>query len=304
MKPQKPLTKKQLLVLKFKFILFCLFALCLVGAVAGGIYFGYLRPELRVTNDFKPTICSILDKRLEKGFNTRGHTNFRPDFLVSYSVQNKTYQLWTYDITQGYNSLRSENEAIFDKFNIGHSYTCWYDPNKPKIAVLKKGIKQLSTDDIMMLVTGSVFFLVFCLILMPIILVLLSVFIPLKFVNNKVIELMSEPENINTSEDQYPQTKAINTDDSSLWSKFKQGFLAPRQKKSTSIVGNLIGIFILIVVISQFYIAASDSFLKIHQHWIPFVLLLFIGIPGCIIVILTIQIIKKLRNLSDIKKDI
>lgn len=178
MTPSKTPYKNQLLAFKLKLMFQRVFILALIAGLLSGVYFGYVRPELNATY-FQPTSCNILDKKLEQKFGFKNRPTYKPNFLVSYSVQNKKYQIWTYDNSKGYSSLRFENEAIIDKFKIGSSYSCWYDPKQPGNAVLKKGFKQLSIDDYMVLGVSTIFGLVFCLILIQVILVFLTFFIQL-----------------------------------------------------------------------------------------------------------------------------
>lgn len=95
-------------------------------------------PEWRANNEFRPTTCTVVRFRLSEQ-HWLGSTNYRPEFLIVYHVDEQPFQAWTYDIAQLSSGDREAKEAVRDKFQIGGEYTCWYDPANPSTAVLVRG---------------------------------------------------------------------------------------------------------------------------------------------------------------------
>lgn len=94
------------------------------------------------TLHFVPTQCKVIDKKLNQqqlmNNKQQKQTMYQPLFLVSYTVNNKPYQNWTYLINNGFSAGETINENIFQRYEIGKSYKCWYDPANPAIAILSK----------------------------------------------------------------------------------------------------------------------------------------------------------------------
>ena len=101
-------------------------------------YSAYVRPEYRVNQEFEQTEGRIIDKRLIVTQDRTG-TVYRPEFHVNYEVNGRTYDVWTYNITGESTSGRASNEEILNRYEIGSSYPCWYDPVEPQVAVLVRG---------------------------------------------------------------------------------------------------------------------------------------------------------------------
>jgi hypothetical protein len=106
---------------------------CLVMA-----YAVYLRPEFRVNQEFVATSCIVLDKQLVT-LQDRNGTVYRPEIHIRYTVDGRTYEARTYNITGESTSGRAHKEEILNRFEIGQRYTCWYDPGRPQTAVLVRG---------------------------------------------------------------------------------------------------------------------------------------------------------------------
>lgn len=123
------------LIWKIVSSMFALFIICYLYKT---IFFA---DEYR-TLHFMSTQCKILDKKLNQQqlINNKQQTQtmYQPLFLVAYTVNNKPYQEWTYHINNGYAAGESINENIFQHYQIGKSYQCWYDPTNPAVAVLSK----------------------------------------------------------------------------------------------------------------------------------------------------------------------
>ncbi len=95
-------------------------------------------PEWRVNQRFVPTRCTVLAKRLAAQY-AGGEPAYRPEILISYTVNGTTYSCWTYDITQAYRADREEVLAVLRRYRRHQRYRCWYDPADPRRAVLVRG---------------------------------------------------------------------------------------------------------------------------------------------------------------------
>ncbi len=110
-----------------------------VGLAFGVVaYVTYLRPEMRVNQEFVEANCTVLEKRLII-MQDRNGVVYRPEFLIRYGVGDRQYEARTYDITSASTSGRAAKEEILNKYDVGARYPCWYDPNAPQIAVLVRG---------------------------------------------------------------------------------------------------------------------------------------------------------------------
>ncbi len=95
-------------------------------------------PEWQVNQRFVPTQCTVLAKRLAAQY-AGGEPAYRPEILISYTVNGTTYSCWTYDITQAYRADREEVLAVLQRYRRHQQYRCWYDPADPRRAVLVRG---------------------------------------------------------------------------------------------------------------------------------------------------------------------
>jgi hypothetical protein len=114
--------------------------------VLGGVFFVLLLrmpvlPEWRANHEFVRTTCSVLDKRVGEKAGAGG-SGFRPEVQIHYTVGERAYEIWTYDImfdsTWAYSDNREQRQAQIDKFALFHQYPCWYDPQNPTIAVVAR----------------------------------------------------------------------------------------------------------------------------------------------------------------------
>lgn len=247
--------------------------LLVLGGFLGAIYFSYLAPEVKAATRFLPTTCNIIDKTLETRVGSKHSKTYRVNFLVTYSVKNYTYKIWTYDISRGYSSFLTENKAILNKFDIGRSYPCWYDHDNPETAVLKKGLKQFSLDDYFILGFTTLFLIIFCFLFLQLILILLSFFIRFKKIDNKIIELMSDKEKTAVTEQKPIITsppKKLNIV-TSLFPRIKESFLSskPTNGSSSNPFRILYGIVFMIFFIFASYAAVGKEFIRIQIHFKP-----------------------------------
>lgn len=122
-------------------------ALFVCGLLGSGLVVALLIvPEWRVTQQFLPTVCRVLDARL--GTTVRDdQTLYRAEILIEYAVGGQTYRVWTYDIHtargNGYVAERPPVEAVVRQYGPTgiRRTTCWYDPLHPEVAVLQRGYR-------------------------------------------------------------------------------------------------------------------------------------------------------------------
>ena len=117
--------------------------LSVVFVALGGVfllvaYVSYLGPELRVNREFAETMCTVVSKQLVV-LEDRNGIVYKPEFHIRYQVGEKWYEANTYNIAGDSASSRTEKEEILARFEIGQSYSCWYDPDNPRVAVLVRG---------------------------------------------------------------------------------------------------------------------------------------------------------------------
>lgn len=103
----------------------------------------FLLPEWRTGRQFLPVTCKILEVRL--GTTVRdGQTLYRPEICIEYVLNKRRYRLWTYDIHtvrgNGYSVDRNHAEGVLRDFRAGDVCTAWYDPDRPEIAVVERGL--------------------------------------------------------------------------------------------------------------------------------------------------------------------
>jgi hypothetical protein len=119
----------------------------------------YLRPEYRVNNEFTVTTCTILNKQLIV-LQDRNGTVYRPEFHIRYRADGKVYEAHTYNITGETTSGRAPKEEILERYEIGQSYPCWYDPLHPQTAVLVRGYSMfgflLAAFGVLVMLIGAV----------------------------------------------------------------------------------------------------------------------------------------------------
>jgi hypothetical protein len=121
-------------------LLFGLFFLLGFAALVA-IVFGFILPEWRANNRYLSSSCVVLDKRVSMATKlsprTKGGTHY-PEIKISYQVDGQTYDVWAYEAVT---AIRSEASAraIVDSFQVGGTYACWYDPDRPDKAILVRG---------------------------------------------------------------------------------------------------------------------------------------------------------------------
>ncbi len=112
----------------------------IVGIVLGIVWL--IVPEWRANHDFAETTCTVEDRRIVEPPGRKGL--YRPEIQIKYTV-NQTFLLYTYDIHH-FDDIRrapllSREEALakINRFAVGETCACWYDPGDPSIAVVVRG---------------------------------------------------------------------------------------------------------------------------------------------------------------------
>jgi len=114
---------------------FALFALPFLGFF---VWQGY--KDIRCFTTYKKATCTILNKQMLQS-SSDGSTTYRPEFTFEFVdeyeniIETKGYDNW--DV---YSSGYSGKKKVLDRYQIGQSYPCWYDPQNPRNAVLERRI--------------------------------------------------------------------------------------------------------------------------------------------------------------------
>jgi hypothetical protein len=113
-----------------------------------GLVWGFLLPDWRSNHRYLASSAVVLDKRLQsqlfdvarrKGQGIRQQESYRPEIKIQYEVNGRKFESWSYDATGMYSPDRAAQQAIVDSFQVGATYPCWYDPDRPEQAVLVRG---------------------------------------------------------------------------------------------------------------------------------------------------------------------
>jgi hypothetical protein len=115
--------------------LFFLFFFAVGGIGLAWIAVQYLLPEWRVRQDFVQGRCIVVDRRLLSR-TEKQRTYYRPEVVIRYEVEGRPFETQTFDIHQSYSSDREQQQQRLEQFEVGRSYTCWYDPQDPSRAVM------------------------------------------------------------------------------------------------------------------------------------------------------------------------
>ncbi len=100
-------------------------------------YYENIYPDKRAKEVFQQASCLLLNKTLNSQ-KMGDDYRYRIDFLVRYTVNNRQYTR----IVSGnglnvlFTERREPKEEMMSRYAIGNSYTCWYDPENPSIAIL------------------------------------------------------------------------------------------------------------------------------------------------------------------------
>ena len=114
--------------------------------VVGGVWLAFLTatallPEWRVNQEFRETVCTVIDKRLAKEISDEGPPLFRPEVQIEYTVAGRKFVTTTYDAQGEFLLDEAEAEELLKPFRIGEECACYYDPARPRVAVLVRGVE-------------------------------------------------------------------------------------------------------------------------------------------------------------------
>ncbi len=112
------------------------------------IVWGFLLPDWRVNNRYSPGSCVVLDKKLDSqtfdvaggpGEPAKKQESYHPAIKIRFEAKGRNIETWAYDGSRIYSPDRAAQQAIADSFQVGSTYPCWYDPDRPDQAVLVRG---------------------------------------------------------------------------------------------------------------------------------------------------------------------
>jgi hypothetical protein len=123
----------------WEIVFFGLFFLAGIGALCL-ILFSMVIPQWRVNHEFVEGRAKVLNQRSGEKHDEDGVT-YCPEIQIEYSVAGdvRPYRAWTYEIPKIYSSGRSEKQALLDRFPVGGTVPCWYDPQQPSQVALVRG---------------------------------------------------------------------------------------------------------------------------------------------------------------------
>ncbi|MCA9101210.1 MAG: DUF3592 domain-containing protein, partial [Planctomycetales bacterium] len=117
--------------------LFVAFILGGFGIFGWGMH-AQLIPQWRANHSFVAAECIVLKSRVATDAVEEAATHW-PEVLIQYTVDGESHTAWTYDIARTGSRDEASALAATAAFTAGQSYTCWYDPADPNVAVLVRG---------------------------------------------------------------------------------------------------------------------------------------------------------------------
>ncbi len=126
------------------FVLFGLFFVAGCGALVM-LVGAFLLTDWRANYRYQPNSCVVLDRRLQVQHDVNigprrvPGPSYHPEIRIRYEVDGRKYELWTYDAVPTWYPDKGGQQAILDSFQVGRTYPCWYDPDRPEKAILVRG---------------------------------------------------------------------------------------------------------------------------------------------------------------------
>ena len=119
-----------------------------VGALFGSFFAVHAWRDVRVFTVWRPTSCTIVAKELgSSGGSGSSRPSYRPQIAFRYEVRGKEYTCSGWDswaLSGGYGGGSAKYyERVLDRYEIGSTYPCWYDPADPSKAVLVRRLRAL-----------------------------------------------------------------------------------------------------------------------------------------------------------------
>lgn len=117
-------------------VAFALFALPFLGFFLWQAY-----KDFRCFTEYRQATCTIVNKRIVVNSDSDGNTH-RPEFEFEFAVpdEDRVVKAKGYDNWNVSSSGRSGKQAILDRYEVGKTYPCWYDPQNPTRAVLVRRV--------------------------------------------------------------------------------------------------------------------------------------------------------------------
>ena len=102
----------------------------------------WVLPQWKMLSEFAAADCTVLETRIETR-DEESVTLYRPEIRIKFASVEGTVVVWTYNadtLTQsgGFSTNRKIAERVVAQFEAGKPHTCWYHPNNPEKAVLKR----------------------------------------------------------------------------------------------------------------------------------------------------------------------
>lgn len=106
----------------------------------------------QINHRYRETTCLVIGKRVDRrmaDFSPQTHA-YTPVIHIEYQVDGVNHRTWTYEHpaanwTIGVSGNEEYADEVFNKFAVGTSYPCWYDPEDPAEAVLVRGYRHLGS---------------------------------------------------------------------------------------------------------------------------------------------------------------
>ena len=121
---------------------------CAGGVILLVLVAFFLIPDWRVNNRYVEASCVVLDRRVEsrsmdvaapKGQEVKHQDVYRPEIQVRYEVKGRKFETWCYHGGVMFSPDRAAQQAIAESFQVGMTYPCWYDPDRPEQVILVRG---------------------------------------------------------------------------------------------------------------------------------------------------------------------
>ncbi len=119
-----------------------------VGLAFGSLFAARAWRDVRVFTAWRPATCTILDKTISSSRgSSRSGPSYRPDVTFRYEVAGTEHRCtgwdsWALAGDYGGGSYKFY-ERVLDRYEVGRSYPCWYDPTDPSRAVLARRVRPL-----------------------------------------------------------------------------------------------------------------------------------------------------------------
>lgn len=101
-------------------------------------------PQWKTLRQSVATKCTVLETRIQTK-TEKNATLYRPEIRISYTPVPRTEKvvLWTYNVDTltengGFTTNRDFAQNVLEQYQPGETYTCWYHPERPEMAVLQR----------------------------------------------------------------------------------------------------------------------------------------------------------------------